>query len=654
MSSALVVVALMALGNIVPQSRQIMQEVTGLPVLGLGIMPVMLLMGTLFCESGAVLASQHQTFSLDGASLDAPDYVQLFSVAAVLGVFAAAVRDAEDDQGKKEKKTVELVRADRIATRMACAAGFLGLYRMCWSWSDVIQATAGAAPWIPASPKFLEANSEVVVEVPEGIQLLTISVLLYVFKMVVDSDEEDQKQSSSQVQLVSASRIASRFAVAAAVLGLGQFMSSCSSMIPASPAEGFGKSGSTMEVSEGMQLMIVSALLLVFMKAIGDDGQEDGEEAKHVQLVRADAIAFRLSMAAGIWGLMKILSEADVVTHAVSVWTSLSHMVPTSPADGFGKSEAVVEVPEGIQLLVVSLLLFVFKMAISEADDTQGKPKVQLVRADAIAFRLALASGFFGLLHTMRQSGVVSSMWVSFGKRLSASPAEGFGKSETTLDVSEGMQWLIAAALILTFKMAISDADDTQSESKQEQAKKKVELVSAQAIATRFSFAAMAIGLFKLTFGINTPMTMTPWNSLGQAKQAVTTAFMTLSQIFHTASGFAESDIALEVPEGLQLLLVSALIFVFKLAIDSDQEPEQSSEVREKSKVELVSASRIALRLAVAGGVVGAGKLAAPALTHSMNAVMGSGELLAKGGMLGASTALVLWNAHKQAQNVKA
>merc|ERR1719207_288705 len=96
-----------------------------------------------------------------------------------------------------------------------------------------------------------------------------------------------------------------------------------------------------------------------------DDTTESSNEEKekpHVQLVRADAIAFRLSLATALWGILKILSDAS---------TNVRPMLLTSSAEAFGKSEGQVEVPEGVQLFIVSALIFVFKMSISDADDTK-------------------------------------------------------------------------------------------------------------------------------------------------------------------------------------------------------------------------------------------------------------------------------------------
>jgi hypothetical protein len=778
-TSTLAVVALIALGNIMPQQRKIIHEVTGLSPITLGLTPMVLMMGTFLCHfsnSGGSFAPANQ-FPVAEATLDAPMGVQLFVVAALLGTFAAAIGSAEDEQSKKERKTVVLVRADRIAMRLACAAGFLGAYQIFYgsnaavgssSWNGVAQIIKEAGQWIPASPRAGFANSDVVVEVPEGIQLLVISALLFIFKMAVDSDDEEKEkdpETLTKVKLVSASRIALRFAVTAAFVGLAQCASSFSQMLPASSAEGFGKSETTLEIPESLQLLTVSALLFLFKIAISDadDTQEESKAKPCVQLIRPDAIAFRFALAAGFWGLLKMMSESGLLkmmserganllqalpassaeefgnsettlevsagvqllivsalllvfkmaisdtddVHeeskeekktaqvqlvrpdaialrfalAAGFWGLLNMMsesgllkmmserganllqaLPASPAEGFGKSETTLEVSAGVQLLIVSALLFVFKMAISDTDDVHEESKeekktaqVQLVRPDAIALRFALAAGFGGILKIMSDSGAMAYA-ASLSMAFPTSPTEGFGKSESTLDVPEGMQLLIISALIFVFRMAINDDDDAQEESK-EKKQSKVNLLSAQAIAFRFSFAALVFGCLKLALGSNDSAGVSPWNGVSQAKQAMITGFMSLSQSFPASprEGFAHSAAIVEVPEGVQLLLVSALLLVFKIAIDSDAQSEHSdsSEVKEKPKVQLVSASGIAFRLAVASGTFGLGKLAAPAMTRSISAVMDSGDLLAKGGMLGASTALVLWSAHKQSQNAK-
>merc|ERR1719160_1380508 len=75
----------------------------------------------------------------------------------------------------------------------------------------------------------------------------------------------------------------------------------------------------------------------------------------------------------------------------------------------------VVEAPEGLQLLCVALLLFVFVAAINSEDVSNEKPQttskqermLELVRPQTIAFRMAMVAALIGSLMTI-DSGIVS------------------------------------------------------------------------------------------------------------------------------------------------------------------------------------------------------------------------------------------------------
>merc|ERR1719272_2383293 len=77
----------------------------------------------------------------------------------------------------------------------------------------------------------------------------------------------------------------------------------------------------------------------------------------------------------------------------------LSKMIPTG-SENFASSEVTMDAPVWAQLLLVSMLLGVFAAAVSEDHDEKEKDlekKVELVRVPAIAARLAVAAGLFGI-----------------------------------------------------------------------------------------------------------------------------------------------------------------------------------------------------------------------------------------------------------------
>merc|ERR1719321_1864691 len=75
----------------------------------------------------------------------------------------------------------------------------------------------------------------------------------------------------------------------------------------------------------------------------------------------------------------------------------------------------MIETPEGIQLLIVAVLLFVFAAAVQSEDVgyDMGKAEVkesqflELVRPQTIAFRMAMVTGLIGSLMTI-DGGIVT------------------------------------------------------------------------------------------------------------------------------------------------------------------------------------------------------------------------------------------------------
>jgi len=239
---------------------------------------------------------------------------------------------------------------------------------------------------------------------------------------------------------------------------------------------------------------------------------------------------------------------------------------------------------------------------------------------------------------------------------LPKSPQKGFGNSDVSLDVSEGAQLLTVAALLFTFKVAIDDANEGPKPGVEQEKTSKVQLVKANTVALRLSCAAMISGCLKLAFGSVSSTGPASWSGAASTKKAMVSAFMELSEYFPKSKDFGKTEAVLEVPEGVQLLVIAALLFVFKLSIQESAKMDKNSsaEKKEKPNVKLVDGGRIAFRLAVGAGTVGVFKTLSPVLAPLGNVLVGSKELLAQGTMLVGTTGFVVWNGYKQRQDVKA
>jgi len=346
--------------------------------------------------------------------------------------------------------------------------------------------------------------------------------------------------------------------------------------------------------------------------------------------------------------------------------TGASNMIEAADLQK-GFTETQLDVPEGIQLLVAAGLLCVFAAAVRSSEDEKPKSEgenekkiVNLVRADRIALRLACAAGIIGVVQ------MAPAAMAGISQLLPKSPPKGFANSEASLgDVPEGVQLLAVSALLFMFKLAIDDDDSEKSgeekENEKESRVKTVQLVRADAIALRLSCAAMITGCVKLASGSVSSAGPSPWSGASSAKDALVYAFMQLNSLAPKSEAFGKSEAVLEVPEGVQFLVLAALLFVFKLAVDESESEEASkkgsAEEKEKPKVQnvqLVKPGRIACRLAVAAGAVGVCKTLSPVIARAGDALVGSKELLAQGGLLAATTGFVLWNSRKQMQNMKA
>jgi len=348
-------------------------------------------------------------------------------ISALLGVFAAAISDTDSRPKKEEKEgesQIKLVRLNCIAARLAGAVGLLGLCQLFGVTQPLNPAPVTlnfmglrrVAEMFPASPRegFNPASAEM--GAPVGIQLLVISLLLAVFAAAIsDSDgrpKNNCKKATSQVELVRLNRIAARLAGAVGLTSLCKIFDLSFKnvvcffeMLPTSPREGFNPVSVEMEVPVGIQLLLLSALLAVFAAAISDidytPKEPESEEKSQVQLVRANCIAARLAGAVALAGCCKTFDLSGLMRFV--------EMIPASPYAGFNPANVEMEVPLGIQLLLMSTLIAIFAAAISDDDissqkesEDKGRSQIELVRANYIAARLAGTVGLIGLWQTVR------------------------------------------------------------------------------------------------------------------------------------------------------------------------------------------------------------------------------------------------------------
>eukprot|EP00746_Dinoflagellata_sp_MGD_P140213 gnl/MRDRNA2_/MRDRNA2_73498_c1_seq1.p1 gnl/MRDRNA2_/MRDRNA2_73498_c1~~gnl/MRDRNA2_/MRDRNA2_73498_c1_seq1.p1 ORF type:complete len:582 (+),score=133.96 gnl/MRDRNA2_/MRDRNA2_73498_c1_seq1:100-1845(+) len=570
-TSSFVIIALMALGSILPKQRQILHDITGLSPIILGLLPVSFLLVTFLCNEDSGLGKQSE-FSISEATLDVPLGGQFLAIAALLGIFAAAVGEEKQDE-----KTVQLVRADRIAKRLTCAAGAFGLLHL---------AVENASSFRPSG--FTDSVS--IIETPSSSTLST-------------SIKESEGPSTSTLVIVALLTIGNLVPPARAtvqeITGLSSMtmgflpliMLGSAALCPAKVENSsFHMADVSVDLSHGMTLLVIAALLGVFATLVGqtEDDSEKKERSK-VQLVRADRIAMRLACAAAALGLWQTVFEVSGQIEP-TMWSGLPKAASHTSnsfftSQNFASPEAALEVPESLQIFVISALFFVFKMAISEdLEKTQGK--VKLVRADSIAFRFSLVAGLWGLVKLMLELDALAhaaSFFLYLQKMLPSSPTEGFGHSEVevTLGVSEGTQLLILSALLFAFKVAVNDADAAKDDSNEKTKQVNVQLVRADAIAFRLSLAAALWGIAKMMPDILL--------AFGRCNEMLKKS---------SATEFGKSESAIEVSEGLQLLSLSALVFVWKMVVSDSEKAEEPLDGKkdlkepEKEQIQLVCASR--------------------------------------------------------------
>lgn len=608
MASTLVIVVLLALGNLLPQTRQVLHELTGVSPVSLGLMPLILLLTT----AGYIMIEAETPstgFAVgETAKLDAPQSLQFLVAAALLGVFAMAVRSVEEDPQKQEAgkskktKTVQLIRIDAIATRLACAAGIMGVLEIADMQACMLLliALTGICNILPASRQKLHEVTGV-----SPVVLGFMPLVLFMSTALYFCHE-----------------------------ALGTALVHSSPKIEAAvPATVASTAPST---SNQLMLLLIAATCL---NNILPQARQFLHEVTGVSPVALGLTPLVLFLTAAIPQMM----QAE------------------GPARNF--ADAQLDVPQGVQSLLAAALLGVFSAAVrsSEEDspstkETKKRRLVNLVKADRIAFRLACAATVIGFAQLAPSQKTTMSTLAGINQFLSKGSQKGFGNSGVSMDVSAGVQLLTAAALIFIFKITINDANEDSKPENEKVENKKVQMINISAIALRLSCAALVAGCLKLAAGDSYSASLAPWSGAASLKKAALSNFETLGKYFPKSEAFGHTQPVLEVPAGMQFLVLAALLFTFKLAIDDSEklDTKAASEKSKKPEVRLVDASRIALRLAVGAGTVGICKTLSPVLAHCGNVLLGSKDLLAQGSMLGAATGFVMWNSYKQKLNTKA
>jgi Ca2+/Na+ antiporter len=309
------------------------------------------------------------TSSVLSRSLEAPVGIQLLSVSVLLLVFAVLATEQDDQTKADDKPQVRLLRADVFAFRLGLMACLSGMCKV-----------------LPASPREGLNPAAATIEVSEGILFLSLSVLFLIFAVVVsssDADESEDSEEKPKVQLVKVDAIAFRSGLVACLLGLAAMRASFNGFAPIETEVG---------IPDGVQFLTVSLLLLVFAILILDSKEEEGtqEDRRQVELLRVEAVAFRLAMVAGLVGLAKILTTLKV---AVDL--------------------AVQKGQEGYLLLAASVVLLVLATVLGHTSNSKeveerqleelklkGQTQVLLVRPEIVAFRAAVMAGLTGLLKT--------------------------------------------------------------------------------------------------------------------------------------------------------------------------------------------------------------------------------------------------------------
>jgi len=533
------------------------------------------------------------------ASLEIPVCMQLLTVSVLLGIFAAAI--AEDDSDSKDSKdskdyTVKLVRPAAITARFAGAVGCFAMHAA--------------------------SRTEAVTSTPAWVWLVCISLSLGIFASAAYNAEVESKQQTKQViKLVSVPAIAGRLAFAAGLFGApGATRAMASGLLDlfsvSSGSMSFPSSRASMDVPAWAQLLTVSVLLSIFAAAASDEQEKEEDDAtkkekktKHVELVRAPAIAARLAAAAFLFCMPGAVRAAS--TYLPETGLMSSPMFPSA--------ETSMDIPMWAQLLLASVLLGVFAAAVSDDDDDDKIEKssnvVDLVRVPAIAARLAVAAALFGA------PGAAQAASAVFG------PSTSFPISELNTEIPVSAQFAVVSLLLGVFAAAVSE-DVTEDEQDIESG---VKLVCVPSIAGRLAVAA---GCFAVYAAV---LPSVPAVSFGGVKSLFIAAKAIHARMPITSSPvFASAETTLDTPVWTQLLVVSFLLLVFAVLVKSESAEDKDTKASSK-QVQLVRPDAIAARLGVAAAVFAVREVMPPLVSNTL-----SGDVLAKGGLLVAGTAFAL------------
>jgi len=523
--------------------------------------------------------SPHAQFPPSEAALEIPLWSQLLMVSVLLGVFAAAIAEDADDANDKQ---IKLVRPCATAARLAVAVGCFGLREA--------------------------SKSEAVNTTPVWAQLLYISLSFGIFAAAASNSEvESDQETKKVVKLVRVPAIASRIAFAAGLFGAPGAIRALVPMLP-SGSPNFPSSGASMDVPAWGQLLLVSVLLGVFAAAASDEEEKEEDDTKKtIELVRAPAIAARLAAAAGLFGMPGALRAASTYLQEAGLRSSLM----------FPSADANMDVPMWAQLIVASVLLGVFAAAVSDDVDKEEKSTkvVELVRVPAIAARLAIAAALFGAPGAARAISAISA---------EVGPSPSFATSDLTTDVPAWAQLAVVSMLLGIFALATSEEEEKDSET-------GVKLVRVPAIAGRLAVAAACFALHE---AVAPSVPKFCFSGLGQLSTFGKAAFawspVTSSPVF------ASVETTLDTPVWTQLLVVSFLLLVFAALVKSESAENKDIKVSSK-QVQLVRPDAIAARLGVAAALFAIREVMPPVASTAL-----SGDVLTKGGLLVAGTALAL------------
>jgi len=384
----------------------------------------------------------------------------------LLVVFAAAIGD-DDQKSKQTSKPHVVPEVGSVALRLAAVAGLFGT---CAGFQVLLQMilTMRASTAFPPT--------EALHDVPAFGQLGSVSLLCAIFAVAIGDDDQGGKQTAEQSlkpHVVPEVRIlALRFAAGSGLLCVGSALLFAMSMQAGVIAMPAFSANATLEVPEWVQLALASVLVAIFAAAITDEEQTSEQPSQPCVVPEAQSLALRLS--AGIC----LLSVRSAVLSVMSMQAGAATALPAFPA------EATLEAPVWIQLGLVSVLLTVFAVAVSEDKQNSeevSKPHV-VPEVGSLALRLAAMAGFFSacfalahMMSMMPSTSTASSMMESF-------------PSQATLEVPVAAQLCLASLLFAVFAAAIEDDSVKKS-------LKPHVVPGARSVALRLAVAA---GLFSV------------------------------------------------------------------------------------------------------------------------------------------------------------